>query len=205
MFNSELSLPPSDIESSKPARNSRRDRAENQPSVTSNGKRRAENNLPSLAARTKRQRPNYKEADSDEDRQAAVRKRSPKKGRSTPKQKTEPKAEEASDFEESVQEDDREQQANGSSKKARTPKATPKKVVVVKEVKVKVETKSNGVAVAKVVRKRKTKEEKEAEMQPLAARTVGSKLLVGAHVSAAGGRRSSHELHRPATNICRRP
>ncbi|KAH0292603.1 AP endonuclease, partial [Aureobasidium sp. EXF-3399] len=39
----------------------------------------------------------------------------------------------------------------------------------------------------KVVRKRKTKEEKEAEEMPLAARTVGHKLFIGAHVSAAGG------------------
>ena len=40
---------------------------------------------------------------------------------------------------------------------------------------------------AKVKRKRKTKEEKEAEAMPLAARTIGSKILIGAHVSSAGG------------------
>lgn len=39
----------------------------------------------------------------------------------------------------------------------------------------------------KVSRKRKTKEEKEAEEMPLAARTVGHKLYIGAHVSSAGG------------------
>ncbi|KAI4755603.1 AP endonuclease [Aureobasidium sp. EXF-3400] len=39
----------------------------------------------------------------------------------------------------------------------------------------------------KVVKKRKTKEEKEAEAMPLAARTIGHKLFIGAHVSAAGG------------------
>lgn len=39
----------------------------------------------------------------------------------------------------------------------------------------------------KVQRKRKTKEEKEAEAMPLAARTVGHKLFIGAHVSASGG------------------
>lgn len=39
--------------------------------------------------------------------------------------------------------------------------------------------------------KRKTKEEKEAEMQPLAARTVSTKVLVGAHVSASGGAHKS--------------
>ena len=39
----------------------------------------------------------------------------------------------------------------------------------------------------KVSRKRKTKEEKELEMQPLAARTTGLRMYVGAHVSAAKG------------------
>ena len=43
------------------------------------------------------------------------------------------------------------------------------------------------VAVKKVRRKRKTKEEKEAEAMPIAARSIGAKLFVGAHVSAAGG------------------
>jgi AP endonuclease-1 len=44
------------------------------------------------------------------------------------------------------------------------------------------------VSVTKAKIKRKTKEEKEAEEMPIAARTVGSKILVGAHVSAAGGK-----------------
>lgn len=38
-----------------------------------------------------------------------------------------------------------------------------------------------------VKRKRKTKEEKEAEAMPLAPRTLSSKLVLGAHVSSAGG------------------
>lgn len=42
----------------------------------------------------------------------------------------------------------------------------------------------------KAKRKRKTKEEKEAEAMPLAARTPGLKLFLGAHVSSAKG--SSH-------------
>ena len=37
-------------------------------------------------------------------------------------------------------------------------------------------------------RKRKTKEEKEAEAMPLAARSAGLRMFVGAHVSAAKGR-----------------
>ena len=39
----------------------------------------------------------------------------------------------------------------------------------------------------KVKRRRKTKEEKEAEAMPLAARTVGLQMFIGAHVSAAKG------------------
>ena len=46
----------------------------------------------------------------------------------------------------------------------------------------------DGEVVEKISkRKRKTKEEKEAEAMPLAARTVGHKLFIGAHVSSAGG------------------
>ncbi len=36
-------------------------------------------------------------------------------------------------------------------------------------------------------RKRKTKEEKEAEAMPLAARTAGLRMYIGAHVSSAKG------------------
>lgn len=39
----------------------------------------------------------------------------------------------------------------------------------------------------KITRHRKTKEEKEAEAMPLAARTVGLQMFIGAHVSAAKG------------------
>jgi AP endonuclease-1 len=49
------------------------------------------------------------------------------------------------------------------------------------------DTEEAETAKPKVVRKRKTKEEKEAEAMPLAARTLGHKLFIGAHVSAAGG------------------
>ena len=39
----------------------------------------------------------------------------------------------------------------------------------------------------KAKRKRKTKEEKEAEAMPIAARTTGLKMFIGAHVSSAKG------------------
>jgi AP endonuclease-1 len=47
----------------------------------------------------------------------------------------------------------------------------------------------NGTTVEKITvkRKRKTPNKKEAETMTLASRTIGSKILVGAHVSAAGG------------------
>ena len=39
----------------------------------------------------------------------------------------------------------------------------------------------------KAKKKRKTKEEKAAEAMPIAPRSIGHKLFVGAHVSSAGG------------------
>lgn len=44
-----------------------------------------------------------------------------------------------------------------------------------------------AIKAAKSTKKRKTKAEKEAEMLPLAARTKGLQMFVGAHVSAAKG------------------
>ncbi|KAB2572118.1 putative dna-(apurinic or apyrimidinic site) lyase 1 protein [Lasiodiplodia theobromae] len=70
-----------------------------------------------------------------------------------------------------------------------TPKKSKKAVKTEAEEEVKEEKQNgkNGATTKKAPRKRKTKEEKDAEMAPLAARTVTSKLFVGAHVSAAGG------------------
>ena len=70
--------------------------------------------------------------------------------------------------------------------KAATPRGKKRKIKVEEEVDVQQYTKENG-SEKKVKRKRKTKEEKEAEAMPLAARTAGHKLFIGAHVSAAGG------------------
>lgn len=67
--------------------------------------------------------------------------------------------------------------------KPATPKGKKRKVTVKEEVEVKEDV--DGEKKAK--KKRKTKEEKEAEAMPLAARTVGHKLFIGAHVSSAGG------------------
>lgn len=55
-------------------------------------------------------------------------------------------------------------------------------------IKVKTEAEAASTVHAKPARKgRKTKEEKEAEAMPLAPRTQGLKMFVGAHVSAAKG------------------
>jgi AP endonuclease-1 len=56
---------------------------------------------------------------------------------------------------------------------------------------VKDESGDEGEKKEKVTKKRKTKEEKEAEAMPIAARTVGHKLFIGAHVSSAGGVQNS--------------
>jgi AP endonuclease-1 len=68
-------------------------------------------------------------------------------------------------------------------------KHSPKKTVSEKVVK-KLETSSDeGEGGSKrPKRRRKTKEEKEAEAMPLAARTRGLKMFIGAHVSGAKGR-----------------
>lgn len=84
-------------------------------------------------------------------------------------------------------EEDVETLANGTANKSRRKTKAKTEVVIETEVKVEEQEADNGTVAKKVKRKRKTKEEKEAEAMPLAARTVGSKLLVGAHVSSAGG------------------
>jgi AP endonuclease-1 len=51
-----------------------------------------------------------------------------------------------------------------------------------------IEPKGASGTAKKAPRKRKTKEEKAIEAMPIATRSVGSKILIGAHVSAAGGK-----------------
>ncbi|KAF2230413.1 AP endonuclease [Viridothelium virens] len=55
------------------------------------------------------------------------------------------------------------------------------------ETKEQVDTDEDGAVPKKPKRKRKTKEEKEASEIPIAPRTLGHKMFVGAHVSGAGG------------------
>jgi len=62
-----------------------------------------------------------------------------------------------------------------------------KKAKVEKTDKTTVEEQLDDNKAKPIQRKRKTKEEKDAEAMSLAARTVGHKMFVGAHVSSAGG------------------
>ncbi|MCJ1446558.1 MAG: hypothetical protein MMC23_007063 [Stictis urceolatum] len=75
-------------------------------------------------------------------------------------------------------------------------KAKGKKgTIKVEETHSAVDTEPDDKAAAKPAKKkRKTKEEKEAEMIPLAARTKGLRMFIGAHVSGAGG------VHNSVTN-----
>lgn len=56
-----------------------------------------------------------------------------------------------------------------------------------KEFKEEVEIEKKDIIVTKSTKQRKTKAEREVEMLPLAARTKGLQMFVGAHVSAAKG------------------
>ncbi|OJD29053.1 ap endonuclease 1 [Diplodia corticola] len=127
------------------------------------GRKRDSEPISSSAKRAKRAtrgpRPSYAE-ESEEEQEEEVTQTTPKKG-----------------------------SASQNRKKSPTKRAVKVKAEAEAEEEVKGEEQDeeDGAAAKKTTRKRKTKEEKEAEMLPLAARTVGSKLFVGAHVSAAGG------------------
>jgi AP endonuclease-1 len=130
----------------------------------------------------------YKEVDEEEDtaETEVISKSTPKKGRSTPKIKK-TKVVGTTVKEEEVEVVNFELSADETPKKGTKRKIKVKKVVEKKEGEAEEELNENGTVKKKVTRKRKTKEEKEAEAMPLAARTLGSKILVGAHVSSAGG------------------
>jgi len=77
-------------------------------------------------------------------------------------------------------------------KKAIVSSKSQSKAVKVEGEIVKAEVHEAGpVKVVKAKPKRKTKEEKAAEAMPLATRTIGAglRIIAGAHVSAAGGKR----------------
>ena len=71
---------------------------------------------------------------------------------------------------------------------------SPSKTKQKAKTKTEEETDEDGESLKKVKRRRKTKEEKEAEAMPLATRTVGLRMFIGAHVSCAKG------VHNSVTN-----
>lgn len=71
--------------------------------------------------------------------------------------------------------------------KSKDDERVPTKFKQIKKRKREENTEEGGERPEKPTRKRKTKEEKESEIMPLAARTNGLKMFVGAHVSSAKG------------------
>lgn len=66
---------------------------------------------------------------------------------------------------------------------------------------VEIEIEEEDITATKSTKKRKTKAEKESEMLPLAARTKGLQMFVGAHVSAAKGWSILFKYHFKSLNI----
>ena len=98
---------------------------------------------------------------------------------------------EASDVEEDIAPKKQSAKSTPKAKKARTPSVKKEPGVKQEEeasdIKAEPET-ADTVSKTKPAKKgKKTKEEKEAEAMPLAPRTQGLRMFVGAHVSAAKG------------------
>ena len=100
--------------------------------------------------------------------------KAPKKGRNRVKAKITPAEEE------------KEEEGKGDKVKEGTPKKVRKRRAANQEEGA--EQAHDAPTPKKVKRPRKTKEEKEAEAMPLAARSIGLNMFVGAHVSGAKGR-----------------
>ena len=132
--------------------------------------------------KTKKVKKDFLEADGEADEVVETEKPAEKKGG---KQNVKTEDEEPS------------HETNVTSKKGKKHKQVPKKAQTD-------ETEANGKVgekKAKVKRHRKSKEQREAEAMPVAARTVGHKLFIGAHVSSAGGQSCfTHSLYSCGTN-----
>lgn len=143
-------------------------------------KRRLSNDTPdgSPVRRSKRQRSsvNLKEPSSSDELEAKVA------GKSTPQKATRTRAKRAFSVKKERVDD---------TELASSAEAGQREAVIKSEdgdITVETEVEAAAVTQKKPARKaRKTKEEKEAEAMPLAVRTQGLKMFVGAHVSAAKG------------------
>lgn len=131
--------------------------------------------------------------------QSLVAVESKRKKAKGPKQ---PQQAEHSDLRQSKQISEEDNKAANSSRskddfdsvvKAETPQKTPKKrTKITKIIEADIKSEENIEKIqASPKRKRKTKEEKEAEAMPLADRTKGLKMFIGAHVSCAKGVQNS--------------
>lgn len=144
----------------------------------SKGRKRAAEPIEPAISRLKRARKTRVYTEDSEEEEEIVKKGTIKKGT--------PKREKAKVVSKSIKEDE-EVEANSSESEAESPKNVLKSKSKIKKVVKKEEIEEEGTIKKKVVRKKKTKEEKEAEAMPLLARTIGSKIVVGAHISSAGG------------------
>jgi len=137
--------------------------------------------LPRKRGRQTRKNPVYT-VDQDGESEDTIGPVNPSSRRAVRKKKS-IKPEEEQDHLESLDEEE-----GLAHEKTKLTKLTKRKAKPAKDV-------DSDVPEEKPSRKRKTKEEKEAEAMPLAARTaIGSKMVIGAHVSSAGG------LHNAVTN-----
>ncbi|KAE9990759.1 hypothetical protein EG327_000992 [Venturia inaequalis] len=143
------------------------------------GKKRQADPIVPPASRAKRARKTAVYTEVDEEEEEIVKKEVVTKG--TPKSKKAKVVTTSIKEEEEVEINGYESEGSESPKKVTKSKSKVKKVVKKEEVE------GDGTVKKKVVRKKKTKEEKEAEAMPLLARTIGSKIVVGAHISSAGG------------------
>lgn len=84
-----------------------------------------------------------------------------------------------------VNDNDEPSEATSATTKKKT-KTVKREAVDVDSEEVRAEVEEE-TATPKKKRKRKTKEEKEAEAMPIAARTIGLRMYIGAHVSGAKG------------------
>ena len=134
------------------------------------------------AKRTKRKR----EAEDEEETQ--INGSSPKKSRRKQASNAE---EEVEDIETLSQRVKHKKLTKVEEEEASANEPSPQKTKRKNKVKEEEEVQEDEGGEKKVKKKRKTKEEKEAEAMPLAARTNGLRMFIGAHVSCAKGVQNS--------------
>ncbi|TLD35269.1 AP endonuclease [Venturia nashicola] len=166
---STLSSPPSEIDTS----------ATSTAPEPSKGKKRQAGPIVPPASRSKRARKTAVYIEAGEEEEEIAEKQTVTKGT--------PRSKKAKVVTTSIKEEEEIEINASQSEGAESPKKVIKSRSKAKKVVKKEEVEEDGTAKKKVARKKKTKQEKEAEAMPLLARTLGSKIVVGAHISSAGG------------------